>query len=110
MFCTIVAPLEHAQLDAALADTFGAGAVAFGWTARCGAAGEATHYVTSGMLAQDFVDSLGSPQRLAAALAPVVVLGEQEADEILKSVDVSTEDAEMVLQRLGMQLAGAAGT
>lgn len=104
IFRTILVPLEHAQLGSALAATFGPGALAFGWTARCGAGGVPTHYITSGMLAEPFGDSLSSPQHLVEALAPVVVLSEQEAAEILQSLDVSDQDAEMVLQRLGFSL------
>ena len=103
-FATILVPLEHAQLGAALAATFGPGALAFGWTARCGAGGAATHYITSGVLVQDFVASVQTPSALRAALAPAVELGEAEAAAIWQSLDVSGEEAEAVLQRLGMEL------
>lgn len=103
-FRTILVPLEHAQLGAALAATFGTGALAFGWTARCGVAGEPTHYVTSGMLAEPFVAALASPDTLRAALAQVVELSEGEAVEIWGGLDVSMESAEVVLERRGMEL------
>lgn len=107
VFKTIVMPLEYAQLGSALAATFGPGALAFGWTAKCGAGGVATHYITSGMLAEPFVAALASAQALRAALAPAVVLSEAEASEIWGSLDVSTEAAELALERLGMQLTTA---
>lgn len=103
-FATILVPLEHAQLGGALAATFGPCALAFGWTARCGAGGVASHYITSGMLAESFVEALASPQALRAALAQAVELGEAEAAAIWQSLDVSGEEAEAVLQRLGMEL------
>lgn len=103
-FATILVPLEHAQLGAALAATFGPGALAFGCTTRCGAGGVASHYITSGMLAESFVEALASPQALRAALAQAVELGEAEAAAIWQSLDVSGEEAEAVLQRLGMEL------
>ena len=103
-FATILVPLEHAQLGAALAATFGPGALAFGWTAKCGAGGVATHYITSGMLVEPFVAALASAQALRAALAPAVVLSEAEASEIGGSLDVSTEAADAVLARRGMSL------
>lgn len=104
VFATILVPLEHAQLGAALAATFGPCALAFGWTARCGAGGVATHYITSGMLIEPFVAALASPQVLRAALAPVVELGEDDAALIWASLDVTTEPAEEALERRGMAL------
>ena len=103
-FATILVPLEHAQLGAALAATFGPGALAFGWTARCGAGAVATHYITSGMLAEPFVESLASPQTLRVALAQAVELDEEEAALVWGSLDVSGEDADAALERLGMEL------
>lgn len=103
-FATILVPLEHAQLGSALAATFGPGALAFGWTARCGAGGVPTHYITSGMLAEPFVAALASPQALQAALAQAVALGDEEAAQVWGGLDVSVEAAESVLFRLGMEL------
>lgn len=103
-FAAVMVPLEYAQLGSALADTFGPSALAFGWTAKCGAGGVATHYITSGMLAEPFVAALASAQALRAALAPAVVLSEAEASEIWGSLDVSTEAADAVLARRGMSL------
>lgn len=103
-FATILVPLEHAQLGAALAATFGTGALAFGWTGRCGAGGVASHYITSGMLAEPFVAALASPDTLRAALAQVVELSEGEAVEIWGGLDVSMEAAEVALERRGMEL------
>lgn len=104
IFRTILVPLEHAQLGSALAATFGPDALAFGWTARCGAGGVPTHYITSGMLAEPFVAALASPDTLRAALAQVVELSEGEAVDIWGSLDVSMEAAEVVLERCGMEL------
>lgn len=103
-FATILVPLEHAQLGAALAATFGPGALAFGWTAKCGAGGVATHYITSGMLVEPFVAALASAQALRAALAQAVELDEEEAALVWGSLDVSTEAADAVLARRGMSL------
>ena len=103
-FATIFVPLEHAQLGAVLAATFGPGALAFGWTARCGSGGVASHYITSGMLAEPFVEALASPQALREALASTATLSEDEAAQIWASLDVSTESAEAALSRLGMEL------
>lgn len=103
-FATILVPLEHAQLGAALAATFGPGALAFGWTARCGAGGVASHYITSGMLAEPFVEALASPQALRAALAQAVELDEEESNLVWSSLDVGVEAADVALERRGMQL------
>lgn len=63
----------------------------------------ATHWISSGLIEQDFADLLASPDALAA-VATGAGLDAAPLVAIVAAADISDEPAEAALARLGLQL------
>ena len=66
----------------------------------------ASHWISSGLILQDFATMLASPEIVyAAAQQAGIELPAGSVEAIMQHVDVSDESAEAVLARLGLQYA-----
>lgn len=63
----------------------------------------ATHWISSGLIEQDFADLLANPDALAA-VATQAGLDPAPLVAIVAASDISDEPADVVLARLGLQL------
>jgi hypothetical protein len=77
------------------------------WTTPLSATGQApaTHYISAGLIGQEFAAMLESPQALVdgcAALGLPIDLA--AATYLLSQADVSTEDGHTAMDRLGLQM------
>ena len=66
----------------------------------------ATHWISSGLIEQDFADLLASPDALAAVAAVATGAGIDPAPlvAIVAASDITDEPADVALARLGLQL------
>lgn len=64
-----------------------------------------THWISAGLIGQDFADMLTSPEALHAASALFgIALTLAECQNILANADVSAKDALEAIDRLGLKL------
>ena len=68
----------------------------------------ATHWISSGLIEQDFADLLASPNALAA-VATQAGLDPAPLVAIVAASDISEEPAEAAMARLGLQICHDAG-
>lgn len=110
VFRTVVTPLEHAATVTAAAAAIGPATLPFSWTALAGPlGGPATHQISSGLVSEAFAQALTAPEALRAALAPVAAMTPSQAQTVLSVIDVSIEEAPLVLERLGLVLEQSGG-
>lgn len=102
---TIVVP-DAVVIPARMACEALAGAGGSGmFTTPLSATGElpATHWISSGLIEQEFADLLANPDALAA-VASAAGLDSAPLVAIVAASDISDEPADAVLARLGLQL------
>lgn len=77
------------------------------WTTPLSPTGEepATHYISSGLVDQVLADLLESPEELAAGTGITLA----EAQSILSAADVSQDDPQSAMARLGLSLISSGG-
>lgn len=99
-FRTMIVPAALAPTCRALAASSPSGAGM--WTTGLSASGNApaTHFVSSGLIWQQFADMLASPSALAAGAGIPLA----QAQSILSACDVSQEPGLTAVARLGLKL------
>ncbi|MDD3328858.1 MAG: hypothetical protein PHW25_17390 [Zoogloea sp.] len=102
---TIIAPAPYAAAAGTACEQL-AGAGGSGmFTTPLSPTGElpATHYISSGLIEQDFADLLANPDALAA-VATQAGLDPAPLVAIIAASDITDEPAEAALARLGLQM------
>jgi hypothetical protein len=100
VFRTVIIPLGDVETILAVAPVYGAARFAFAWTVTAGPVdGEATHWVTSGMVPEELVQALLSSDALRTA---VPHLSPEQAQAALSEIDVSEEDGHAAMARAGL--------
>lgn len=114
---TMILPAAVAPLARALAYAMAGEAAAGMWTVGLSAdGGEATHYISSGAVGEEFNAALTDADALWQAVQAAgadAVVSQAQCQTLVASADVSDLSSESALEamaRLGLQFAGSAAT
>ena len=99
LFRTMILPASIAETARNMAVSIIGESVANLWTVPlCNAANAITHYISTGMIAEDFVELVSDP----AILSEKAGISLEQAQAILARADITKESPETAMARLGL--------
>lgn len=106
VFCTLIVPADLAPLARALGTGLTPSAAGM-WVAGCSAPGAApaTHYISTGMIGEEFVPVITDADVLHAACVEAGAdVTPAQCAELVARCDVSDDEPFVALERLGLRL------
>lgn len=103
VYRAVAAPLDVGHTVIALAAALGPATLSYAASMPSTKDGD-DWVVIAGLVGASFAGALTSPEAMRAALAPVAALTEVEAEQAWAQIDVSDEDVDAVIERLGLTM------